>query len=347
MQHGRDARLAVRTKERFVFCWRAESKSIRARSPSVPAALDPFHNRRPTASSSDGYHGVAIAPTVSCHPGESCSSPPNLPARGISSGLGHLPGFGRKCPLEFYRAMQTGQQSDRERCRVLGDQASNPFLHTYHPDHERPGCSNSADPAPGGESLRVTRLSPLIFGPPGMISTPDPGQKLDLVATTPKSSPSRGESVAARRQYNVLGPFPETHQRHSQPDSPIERPPPLPHEIFEPHSQTMKTQTTLLLRPLLPLTPPSSHPLVLGCGPPSGQAVPRAHAADPPEEPYLPGIPGGWDGNPLATNNPATYHGSLCPASLGRATGGPSLVRQQIVTWTGQFQRILAKGTAI
>ena len=47
------------------------------------------------------------------------------------------------------------------------DQASNPFLHTYHPDHDNLDSTFKTQLAPGAESYEVTRQITLAITPPG------------------------------------------------------------------------------------------------------------------------------------------------------------------------------------
>lgn len=87
--------------------------------------------------------------------------------------------------------------------------------------------------------------------------------------------------------------------------------------------------------------------LVLCCALVLTMALPRAHAAGPPEAMTFQGFLVDANGNPLATNNPANY--PVFFRIFAAPTGGASLwSEQQIVTVDkGNFSVILSEGTAV
>ena len=87
--------------------------------------------------------------------------------------------------------------------------------------------------------------------------------------------------------------------------------------------------------------------LAIGCGIILWMALPRAHAAGPPEAMTYQGYIVDANGIPLGTNNPANY--PVIFRIFAAATGGSSLwSEQQIVTVDkGNFSVVLSEGTAV
>ena len=86
------------------------------------------------------------------------------------------------------------------------DHSSNPFLHTYHPDHDNLDALFSTQLARGVESYGVTRQISLTFTTPGNDFDSLTGGSQDL-------SGNYGEVVTFQskgsqtRQFNALGTF--------------------------------------------------------------------------------------------------------------------------------------------
>jgi hypothetical protein len=91
------------------------------------------------------------------------------------------------------------------------DQASNPFLHTYHPDHDNlDGTFESVLPQ-GAESYSVRREITLTFAPPGddFASLTASGRTLsgEYLETITLEGLARGGGAKDARQFNVRGSF--------------------------------------------------------------------------------------------------------------------------------------------
>jgi len=86
------------------------------------------------------------------------------------------------------------------------DQASNPFLHTYHPDHDNLDAQFTTAQARGIESYGVTRQITLSVTPPGNDFNSLTQGSQDLTGNYSEliTFQARGSQT---RQYNVLGTF--------------------------------------------------------------------------------------------------------------------------------------------
>lgn len=118
----------------------------------------------------------------------------------------HLPASAGNVPWNFTGTMQAGSNLTVSVPLSYDDQSSNPFLHTYHPDHDNLDPSFSAPLARGVESYGVTRQITLSFTVPND----------DFNSLTQSSGDFSGTYVEAitfeardsqTRQYNVLGTF--------------------------------------------------------------------------------------------------------------------------------------------
>jgi len=86
------------------------------------------------------------------------------------------------------------------------DQASNPFLHTFHPDHDNLDATLQTKLARGGESYDVTRQISLLINPPGSDFTSLTSAGQSLSGTYVETITVSGLGSAARN-YNVTGVF--------------------------------------------------------------------------------------------------------------------------------------------
>ncbi|HXI52277.1 MAG TPA: hypothetical protein VNH84_12245, partial [Candidatus Saccharimonadales bacterium] len=125
-------------------------------------------------------------------------------ARRISSV--HLPASAGNVPWNFTGNMAPGDSLAGSVPLAYDDQSSNPFLHTYHPDHDNLDALFSTSLARGIESYGVTRQITLRFTPPSD----------DFNSLTQSSDDLSGDYIEAvsfqgrgsnARQYNVLGTF--------------------------------------------------------------------------------------------------------------------------------------------
>jgi hypothetical protein len=118
----------------------------------------------------------------------------------------HLPASAGNIPWNFTGAMQPGGSLTATVPLAYDDQASNPFLHTYHPDHDNLDALFTEQLARGQESYGVDRQISLTFTTPAN----------DFNSLTRSSEDLSGNysetiTIGARgtqtRQYNVLGSF--------------------------------------------------------------------------------------------------------------------------------------------
>jgi hypothetical protein len=79
----------------------------------------------------------------------------------------HLPWTVSNAPIHFTGQLVQGGVLTATADLPYDDQASNPFLHTYHPDHDNLDVSFHTQLAQGYESYHVTRQITLNISPPG------------------------------------------------------------------------------------------------------------------------------------------------------------------------------------
>jgi hypothetical protein len=125
-------------------------------------------------------------------------------ARRISSV--HLPTSAGNIPWNFTGTMVQGGTLTVTVPLSYDDQASNPFLHTYHPDHDNLDSQFGAGLARGTESYGVTRQVTLTFT--------EPADDFDSLTSGSGDFSGRYSEVltfqsksSQTRQYNVLGAF--------------------------------------------------------------------------------------------------------------------------------------------
>jgi hypothetical protein len=78
----------------------------------------------------------------------------------------HLPWSSANAPWPFKGQLAPGGALATTIDLAYDDQASNPFLHTYHPDHDNLDATFSTELAQGYESYRITRQITLSVSPP-------------------------------------------------------------------------------------------------------------------------------------------------------------------------------------
>jgi hypothetical protein len=118
----------------------------------------------------------------------------------------HLPTSAGNIPWSFTGSMQQGGSLTASVPLSYDDQASNPFLHTYHPDHDNLDAQFTTGLAPGIESYGVTRQITLSFTAPenDFNSLTQGSQDLGGNYAEEITFQARGSQT---RQYNVLGTF--------------------------------------------------------------------------------------------------------------------------------------------
>ena len=125
-------------------------------------------------------------------------------ARRISSV--HFPASAGNTPWNFTGLIQPGGNITALVPLSHDDQSSNPFLHTYHPDHDNLDAQFAAVLPQGAESYGITRQISLSFTAPEDNFT-------SLTQSSQDLSGNYGETIifgargSQTRQYNVLGTF--------------------------------------------------------------------------------------------------------------------------------------------
>ena len=126
-------------------------------------------------------------------------------ARRISSV--HLPFSKGNTPWAFNGALQQGVSIKTTVPLAFNDQAANPFLHTYHPDHDNLDAQFVPINTPGTESYGITREITLRF------TAPTTQDFQSLIQGNQVLSGGYGETVGFQtrnnhtQEYNVLGTF--------------------------------------------------------------------------------------------------------------------------------------------
>jgi len=151
------------------------------------------------------FHGLNAASNTVLATRESLLLPSRLAeARRISAV--HLPVSAGNTPWAFSGVMSPGGTMTATVPLAYDDQASNPFLHTYHPDHDNFDAQFGTTLARGLESYGVNRQIALTFS--------DPADDFDSLSTGSQDLGGRYSetiTIQARgsqtRTYNVLGSF--------------------------------------------------------------------------------------------------------------------------------------------
>ena len=151
------------------------------------------------------YHGIGLGSNTVLATKENLLLPAQLgEARRISSV--HLPTSVGNIPWDFTGTVQQGGSVTVNVPLAHGDQASNPFLHTYHPDHDNLDAQFTTELTRGNESYGVVRQITLSFtaSENDFNSLTQGSQDLGGNYTETITFQARGSQT---RQYNVLGNF--------------------------------------------------------------------------------------------------------------------------------------------
>jgi len=151
------------------------------------------------------YHGIGLGSNTVLATKENLLLSTQLgEARRISSV--HLPTSAGNIPWDFTGSMQQGGSLTVNVPLSYDDQSSNPFLHTYHPDHDNLDAQFTTELAPGNESYGVVRQITLSFtaSENDFNSLTQGSQDLGGNYTETITFQARGSQT---RQYNVLGNF--------------------------------------------------------------------------------------------------------------------------------------------
>jgi hypothetical protein len=151
------------------------------------------------------YHGVGVSSNVVLTTQENLLLPAQIgEARRISSV--QFPTSVGNIPWSFTGRMQPGGSITADVPLSHEDQSSNPFLHTYHPDHDNLDAQFKPTLGRGLESYGVTRRITLTFtAPENHFNSLTQGSQ-DLAGNYAEAITfeARGSQT---RQYNVLGTF--------------------------------------------------------------------------------------------------------------------------------------------
>ena len=130
-------------------------------------------------------------------------------ARRISAA--HLPWTAANQPWPFSGKLAWGSNLTATVTLPYDDQASNPFLHTYHPDHDNLDATFQNKLAQGAESYAVRRDITLLVNPPAsdFTSLTAAGQTLagDYLETVTLLGLARAGGANDTRQFYVRGVF--------------------------------------------------------------------------------------------------------------------------------------------
>ncbi len=151
------------------------------------------------------YQGLDLGSNTVLATKESLLLPTQLgAARRISSV--HFPTSAGNIPWNFTGTMQQGGSLTTSVALSYEDQSSNPFLHTYHPDHDNLDAQFTMPLARGVESYGVTRQLTLSLTTPedDFNSLTQGSQDLSGHYAEVITFEARGSQT---RQYNVLGTF--------------------------------------------------------------------------------------------------------------------------------------------
>lgn len=132
----------------------------------------------------------------------------------------HLPWTSSNAPIPFSGQLVQGGSLTAVADLAYDDQASNPFLHTYHPDHDNLDATFHTQLAQGYESYRITRTMTLNISPPGndFGSLTSVGQSMvgyyaEAIAVGGLGGASRNFYVSGTFYLNRISPIPTLNQQ--------------------------------------------------------------------------------------------------------------------------------------
>jgi hypothetical protein len=135
----------------------------------------------------------------------------NLLAHSRRLSAAHLPWSANNQGWTFSGPLAQGATVIATVATSFDDQASNPFLHTYHPDHDNLDARFSVELAQGKESYGITREIALTFRPPAddFDSRVTAGLKLvgDYVESVHVAGLPRGGGTHDTRRLDATGVF--------------------------------------------------------------------------------------------------------------------------------------------
>ncbi len=151
------------------------------------------------------YYGLAQGTNTIISTTESLLDPAHLDtARRITAT--HLPWSPANTPWPFTGQFAQGGLLTTTAVENYDDQASNPFLHTYHPDHDNLDATFQNQLPQGSESFQITRQITLNISPPGSDFT-SLTTASQIVSGTYAETITLGGVGGATRNFNVAGTF--------------------------------------------------------------------------------------------------------------------------------------------
>ena len=263
----------------------------------------------------------------------------------------HLPWSDANVPWSLTGLLAPGGLLTTTVDLAYDDQSSNPFLHTYHPDHDNLDATFQTELAQGYESYRITRQITLNVSPPGndFGSLTSAAQSLVGYYAETMSLGGTGRIGADLLRERHLRFEPDQHHFKTQPAINVkthtQRPAAreeLNFPLFQTNSQsrTMKTRNPLAAacRSLLPLL------LLLALAVTRAQAQPSQY---PPGQISYQGFLVDANGIPLATNAPKNYD-LIFRIYNSPNTATPLWGELQTVTLDrGYFSVLLGQGSSV
>ncbi len=155
------------------------------------------------------YHGLNPATNFVNATRESFLDPKQLASARRISAI-HLPATPTNTFWRLTGALQAGTNLTASITLSHGDHASNPFLHTYHPDHDNLDAKFAQFLPPGFESYTVTRVIQLTITPPGNDFASLTGGGQSFTGIYDESVTFGGKGTESRR-FDTRGTFTLDH----------------------------------------------------------------------------------------------------------------------------------------
>ncbi len=118
----------------------------------------------------------------------------------------HLPWSAANAPWLFSGQLVQGGTLTTSAAVAYDDQSTNPFLHTYHPDHDNLNATFSTELPQGSESYQISRQISLSISPPGSDFASLTSASQTLYGTYSEAI-TLGGLAGATRMFNVSGVF--------------------------------------------------------------------------------------------------------------------------------------------
>lgn len=152
------------------------------------------------------YLGTGLGETPVVATKESLLLPASL-ANARRASAAHLPFSEANAPWEFTGSMQLGASMTTTVETLFDNQAANPFLHTYHPDHDNLNALFNAPQPEGTESYGVRRQITMSFTSPDSDFDSLTKGAASLNGSYVEIITFLGKGHAPMRQFDVRGTF--------------------------------------------------------------------------------------------------------------------------------------------